>query len=224
MPSAQTLSVSARPRRGDAHRHRNPCRRDRRRRPLTCAVAAAAPRRRASPPRPVSARPQAPSAGAHRCRRCAELRRPRKRALRAIAAMSRADATAGTVHRRTSPPLPRRAIAPVQAREPRHRRHVRGASVETPRKPVLRRPPIPLRRPIPRKLPPHCGNRFRESPSLAAVASLPTVFRIPFCRTTISPITKRTVPIRNTAPRSAAPRNGAPSAPSAPTRQAHTLR
>ena len=171
MPSAQTLSVSARPRRGDAHRRRRvPCRRDHRRCPLA-HVAAAAP--------------------SHR---------------------TRATASAA--------PAP-----PVQAREPRQRRHVRGASVETPRKPVLRRPPIPLRRPIPRKLPPHCGNRFRESPSLAAVASLPTVFRIPFCRTTISPITKRTVRMRNAAPRNGAPRNGTPSAPSAPpTRPAYTLR
>lgn len=203
MPSAQTSPASARPRRGDAHRRRGLCRRDHRRCPLTRAVAAAAPS--------LAARARAHSAPSRPCNR--ERR------------TSAARASASAVHQRTLPPPLRRAIAPVQAREPRHRRHVRGASVETPRKPVLRRPPIPLRRPIPRKLPPHCGNRFRESPSLAAVASLPTVFRIPFCRTTISPITKRTVRMRNTTPRNGAPRNGTPSAPSAPpTRPAYTLR
>lgn len=245
MPSAQTSPASARPRRGDVHRRRGLCQRDHRRCPLTRAVAAAAPSFAAcasahaplSPPCPAPARPRAPSTGARRRRRCAEPRCPRKGALRAIAPVQpRASRQRRPCKRECRPPAHVAAAAapshrtratasaapapPVQAREPRHRRHVRGASVETPRKPVLRRPPIPLRRPIPRKLPPHCGNRFRESPSLAAVASLPTVFRIPFCRTTISPITKRTVRMRNTTPR-----NGAPFAPSAPpTRPAYTLR
>lgn len=229
MPSAQTSPASARPRRGDAHRRRGLCQRDHRRCPLTRAVAAAAPRFATcasahvapSLPCPAPTRPRAPSTDARRRRCRAAPSRPCNRERRTSAAR----ASASAVHQRTLPPPLRRAIAPVQAREPRHRRHVRGASVETPRKPVLRRPPIPLRRPIPRKLPPHCGNRFRESPSLAAVASLPTVFRIPFCRTTISPITKRTVRMRNTTPRNGAPRNGTPSAPSAPpTRPAYTLR
>ncbi len=215
MPPAQTSPASARPRRGDAHRRRGLCQRDHRRCPLTRAVAAAAPSFAAcasahaplSPPCPAPARPRVPSTDARRRRRCAEPSRPCNREHRARATASVAPAP------------------PVQAREPRHRRHVRGASVKTPQKPALRRSPTLLQRPIPRKLPPHCGNRFRESPSLAAVASFPTVFRIPFCRTTISPITKRTVRMRNTTPRNGAPRNGTPSAPSAPpTRPAYTLR
>ena len=167
MPSAQTSPASARPRRGDAHRRRGLCQRDHRRCPLTRAVAAAAPRRRASPPRPVSARPQAPSAGAHRCRRCAELRRPRKRALRAIAAMSRADATAGTVHRRTSPPLPRRAIAPVQPRASHHRRPCKRESPAIAAMCAARRWKRRGNRSCADRRS-RCGGRFRESYRLTA--------------------------------------------------------
>ena len=109
MPSAQTLSVSARPRRGDAHRHRGLCRRDRRRRPLARIVAAAAPSFAArasahsapSLPCPAPTRPRAPSTDARRRRCRAAPSRPCNRERRTIAARASARAP-------PSPPCARR--------------------------------------------------------------------------------------------------------------------
>lgn len=126
MSSAQTSPVSARARRGDAHRHRSLCRRDRRRRPLTRAVAAAAAPRLAararahsapSPPCPAPARPRVPSTGARRCRCCTAPSSPRNRERRTSAARASARAP-------PSPPCTRRVggnaaeTGPAQTADP----------------------------------------------------------------------------------------------------------